>query len=594
MKKVLTAAVALLFAGTMMAQTIVSTTPQNRNVIIEEFTGVNCGYCPDGHRIVNEIIEANNGRVAGINIHQGSYANGSPYTTQYGDALANQTGLTGYPAGTVNRHVFSGSSTALGRGSFAQASQMIMGMPSPVNIAAVGTLDPYSRQMIVHIEIYYTETSNNGVNFLNIAILQNNVMGNQSGASTYYPEMVVNGQYRHNHMLRDLLTGQWGEQIDATQGNFIDTTIIYTIPQAIGSVAIPDIEDIDMVVFITEGHQEIITGVKAMIVHDVPNLTNFKVKQVADCSLDYQPYVTIENCTESDLISFEFDYDGTTYVSNKRINALSYDTINLPIYTIVPGTDAVQNCTTTKTVSLESCTTIDNDDLSVSSPTKSVTFANFNLYRVAGPMQLRAVIDGYGSECSVQLVNQSNCTPEWTWHEDSWTDIGPQSAQYVSQLHDGRPYWMRFDPPTPGLYILRVVDSYGDGWRWTNNDHPSGIWLNDANGEVISDSWGYTNGPSFAYYDYYLNVTTSGDGSHVDIDNAAAVSFDVYPNPVNDRMYINSSETLRQVEILDMSGRTVMNCGNQSSIDTKALATGVYMLRVVTENGVNAQKFVKE
>ena len=34
-----------------ISQTFVSTTPENKNVILEEFTGITCVYCPDGHRI---------------------------------------------------------------------------------------------------------------------------------------------------------------------------------------------------------------------------------------------------------------------------------------------------------------------------------------------------------------------------------------------------------------------------------------------------------------------------------------------------------------------------------------------------------------
>ena len=219
------------------------------------------------------------------------------------------------------------------------------------------------------------------------------------------------------------------------------------------------------------------------------------------------------------------------------------------------------------------------------------------MYTVAGPLKMRVAIDGYGKECQVKLFNQANgCSNEWTWAESSWTNIGPDNAQYISQLYDARPYWMSFNPATPGIYVLRIIDTYGDGWRWTNNDNPSGVWLDDANGSVIAESWGYSNGPSFSTIDYYLNVTTSGDGSHVGIDNAEpVVEFTVYPNPVNEYLTINCSDAIRQVEILDVAGRTVMTAnGNQSVINTEALSAGVYMLRVVTENGVSAQKFVKE
>ena len=34
-----------------IGQTFVSTTPENKNVVLEEFTGIYCGFCPDGHVI---------------------------------------------------------------------------------------------------------------------------------------------------------------------------------------------------------------------------------------------------------------------------------------------------------------------------------------------------------------------------------------------------------------------------------------------------------------------------------------------------------------------------------------------------------------
>ena len=64
----------LAFTFSLKAQQYVSTEPSNRNVILEEFTGRGCGYCPDGHRIANEIMANNPGRVWAINIHAGGYA----------------------------------------------------------------------------------------------------------------------------------------------------------------------------------------------------------------------------------------------------------------------------------------------------------------------------------------------------------------------------------------------------------------------------------------------------------------------------------------------------------------------------------------
>jgi hypothetical protein len=38
-----------LFSVYVNAQTLVSTDPQPRNAVLEEFTGIYCGYCPQGH-----------------------------------------------------------------------------------------------------------------------------------------------------------------------------------------------------------------------------------------------------------------------------------------------------------------------------------------------------------------------------------------------------------------------------------------------------------------------------------------------------------------------------------------------------------------
>ena len=70
MKKFTFALMTLLaFTFSLKAQQYVSTEPANRNVILEEFTGRNCGYCPDGHAKANQIIAAHPDRVWAMNLH---------------------------------------------------------------------------------------------------------------------------------------------------------------------------------------------------------------------------------------------------------------------------------------------------------------------------------------------------------------------------------------------------------------------------------------------------------------------------------------------------------------------------------------------
>ena len=99
MKKIILSLVGLFLTIFTMAQpTFVSTQPSNKNVVIEEFTGTNCTWCPAGHKIVNAISTANPGRIVAINIHQGGFSGNNPdYKTEWGNALANQYSIASYP-----------------------------------------------------------------------------------------------------------------------------------------------------------------------------------------------------------------------------------------------------------------------------------------------------------------------------------------------------------------------------------------------------------------------------------------------------------------------------------------------------------------
>src|SRR5690606_41785395 len=112
MKKLLFPLSVVLFVSGGLAQTIVSTSPQDQNVVLEEFTGIHCVYCPQGHAIAKSIQDANPDRVSLINIHVGGYANPGPgepdLRSPYGSALLAQTGPTGYPSGTINTHALPG------------------------------------------------------------------------------------------------------------------------------------------------------------------------------------------------------------------------------------------------------------------------------------------------------------------------------------------------------------------------------------------------------------------------------------------------------------------------------------------------------
>ncbi|MBK6966500.1 MAG: Omp28-related outer membrane protein [Bacteroidales bacterium] len=241
----------------LTAQVLVSTDPIPKNAILEEYTGIHCTYCPDGHAIAQSILDANPGRAFTIAIHQGSFAvpsAGEPdYRTTFGDALAGQTGLTGYPSGTVNRHVFTGSTTALNRGSWSVSCDQVMQEISPVNIGISSEYEASIRQLTIQVELYYTSDAPASSNFINVALIQDSIYGPQTGGN-------AGNNYRHMHMLRHMITGQWGDEVTTTTaGSLVTRTYTYTVPAAY--INIPAVvENMKVVAFVTEDHQEIYTG----------------------------------------------------------------------------------------------------------------------------------------------------------------------------------------------------------------------------------------------------------------------------------------------------------------------------------------------
>jgi hypothetical protein len=171
---------------------LASSTPSNKNVVLEDFTGVRCGYCPNGHILAKAFVDAYPGKVFVIATHAGQYAtamNGWPdYTTEFGESIRAQTNLAGYPAGTINRHRFTSpvpqnpGGMALNRGDWQTAGSQIMEETAPVNLGLKTTWDAASRTLTVTSETYYT-ADETAVNHLNIAMVEDGIVGLQEDYS---------------------------------------------------------------------------------------------------------------------------------------------------------------------------------------------------------------------------------------------------------------------------------------------------------------------------------------------------------------------------------------------------------------------------
>lgn len=126
---------------------------------------------------------------------------------------------------------------------------------SPVNLAMETAWNATTRELSVEVAGYYTDNMTDPR--LTVVVLQNNILGPQSGG-------LLGNDYPHRHMLRMMLSeDEFGEPItEKTKGESFNKTYKVTIPEAINDVPFAAY-DMEVVAFIAEGKDEIVKAVES-------------------------------------------------------------------------------------------------------------------------------------------------------------------------------------------------------------------------------------------------------------------------------------------------------------------------------------------
>lgn len=268
-----------LFKANAQEPKFVSTEPANRNVLIEEFTGRNCGWCPLGQKTVNDIIKNNPGRVFTVNIHSTNAGTLSPslypnLNTLKGADIARAFSDNSLPQAVVNRSTEKAVGFYTTADKWAPMTNEQLQQAAECNIAGQVEINKETRLAKITVEVYYTADSKVDLNYLTVVMLQDSIMGFQKGAIDN-PEQVVGDQYCHMHVYRNTITEKWGDEISpTTAGTLITKTFKYTIPESIGDpngVEV-DLDNVHFLAFVTE--QQGVSPMKSFPILNVCELKN--------------------------------------------------------------------------------------------------------------------------------------------------------------------------------------------------------------------------------------------------------------------------------------------------------------------------------
>ena len=578
MKKTILAIMALLaLTFTVKAQQFVSTEPANRNVILEEFTGRNCGYCPDGHLIANGIMANNPGRVWAINVHAGGYAPTSypNFITQDGNTIHGGFSISGYPTGVVNRSTSSGQSRSawnnLANGQLNQAAEC--------NVAGIVQINPGTRMATITVEVYYTGNSTVNENYLTVAMLQDSVMGSQSGMSGN-PAQVVNGTYCHMHILRDVITeSAWGEAISpTTQGTLITKTYEYQIPEVIGSPNGVDVilDHVFFLAWVSERFQ----GTPA---RPILNACELEKTTMTD-----EPIYPILNnvsqtvgasCSQVQSFTYEVANIGTEELTSMKFNAQVGDA----------------------THEFEWTGNLASGDKTMMDFEMELPFGSFN-----GTLQ---IVEANGEPYQYQTTFEATCD-EWVeveldgptttlkvyiiqdqWGEQITWDIINSAGETIAE---GGPYAHLMgsgstqpnlatvnDVPANDCYMFRIYDSNSNG-ICCNYGH--GYYLvKDGNNNIL---FGDENDGAFGAMASHLFSLSWFDGV-----NELESSLKVYPNPANNVLNVEGNMT--SLEVYNTMGQCLLTkqVNGNTQIDLSGYNNGIYLLRVYNGGEMVVRKF---
>ena len=186
----------------------VTETPQLRNILIEDFTGVSCPPCPLGHATLKAILAKYPGRIVITGNHIFGFTQARPIpdvsrqdfrTQDATDIAAAFGGVSFMPAAIVDRIPDITGTYVQSRASWISNVDARISVAAPLNINVTTNWDEQQRKVQARIKLSYTQSISKK-HSLTIAVIENEIIDAQE-TSTH-----IDTFYTHNDVLRDIVT----------------------------------------------------------------------------------------------------------------------------------------------------------------------------------------------------------------------------------------------------------------------------------------------------------------------------------------------------------------------------------------------------
>jgi hypothetical protein len=218
-------------------------------VLLEDFTGHDCGNCPAAHIAAAAILDSHPEDVALVAIHAGSLAEPfgkfiNDWRTPEGEYyLLTQIGNDQLPTGRVNR--IAGAANALNFSTWSNAVDAQLAESAVADLALAGELNEENQHVNLHLRTKYAQSITGPIK-LTIMFAQGPIIAPQLNYAAD-PEFIP--EYEHKHMLRGTGTGATGLTVATNPMAGQEDEIHYTLDWNPAWEA----DDIEIIAFLTIG-----------------------------------------------------------------------------------------------------------------------------------------------------------------------------------------------------------------------------------------------------------------------------------------------------------------------------------------------------
>ena len=204
-------------------------TPTGRCILIEDYTGQDCVNCPTATAIIEELQATySSDTIIAVSIHSGNL--GVKPSEKHPDGLATDLGDRYYdywnieyqPMGVIDR-----SDGALDKDWWTAKVSYDLQQPqsSRVNIEVTTAYIPDTRTLDIEVDVIGAEGNTDGK--LQLWLTEDHVTAFQK-----MPDKTTNTAYEHNHVLRDAINGDWGEELRVAEGGVKHFSHTYRVNSA--------------------------------------------------------------------------------------------------------------------------------------------------------------------------------------------------------------------------------------------------------------------------------------------------------------------------------------------------------------------------